>query len=74
MRRFIKQTLRAAGIAARDERIPRPIRWFAALGLLPIPGPIDEAILIVVAIPLAIFYSQPLREAWHRAGSAQLTH
>ena len=47
-----------------DKRIPKPLRWLAALGLLPIPGPFDEAILLIVAIPLALFYRGPLREAW----------
>jgi hypothetical protein len=55
-------------IAAVDERIPRPLRWIAALGLLPIPGPIDEAILVLVAVPLALFYRRPLADAWRRAG------
>jgi hypothetical protein len=59
--------LRAVRIAARDERIPRSLRWFAAAGLLPIPGPFDEAILILVAVPLALFYRRPLIEAWRAA-------
>lgn len=54
-------------IAATDTRIPRALRWTAALGLLPIPGPVDEAVLLVVALPLALFYRSELREAWTRA-------
>jgi hypothetical protein len=61
--------LRALRIAARDERIPRPLRWIAALGLLPIPGPFDEAILLLVAVPLGLFYRRPLIEAWRAARS-----
>jgi hypothetical protein len=67
--RFFKQTIRAARIAATDQRIPRPLRWFGALGLLPIPGPVDEVVLLIAAIPLATFYRHPLREAWQRAGT-----
>ena len=26
--------------------MPKPLRWFAALGLAPIPGPFDEALWI----------------------------
>ena len=64
---FLRRTVRATRIVATDERIPRPLRWLAALGLLPIPGPFDEAILLLVAVPLALFYRRPLAEAWRRA-------
>ena len=64
---FIKRTVRAVRIAATDTRIPRPLRWLAALGLAPIPGPFDEALLLIVAIPLALFYRRPMREAWQDA-------
>jgi hypothetical protein len=65
---FLRRVVRAVRIAAGDTRIPRPLRWVAALGLLPIPGPFDEAVLVLVAIPLALFYRRPLAEAWRRAG------
>jgi hypothetical protein len=69
---FLKRTIRAVRLAATDRRIPRPLRWLAALGLAPIPGPFDEALLLIVAVPLALFYREPLAEAWRRAalGSA----
>jgi hypothetical protein len=41
----------------------------AGLGLAPIPGPFDEALLVIVAIPLALFYRRPLADAWKEAGS-----
>ena len=63
----VGRTVRAVRLAATDQRIPRPLR-LAALGLLPIPGPVDEAVLLLVAIPLGLFYRRPLREAWERAG------
>jgi hypothetical protein len=56
-------------IAASDARIPRPLRWLAAFGLLPIPGPVDELILLIVAVPLALFYRGPLRDAWRAAAN-----
>jgi hypothetical protein len=65
---FLRRTLRAVKIAATDSRIPRPLRWLAGLGLLPIPGPVDEIVLVLVALPLALFYRGPLREAWQQAG------
>jgi hypothetical protein len=66
---FPKPTIRAVRFAARDTRIPKSLRWLAALGLAPIPGPFDEALLLVVAIPLALFYREPLIEAWRRASA-----
>jgi hypothetical protein len=59
--------IRAVSILARDRRIPRPLRWCAALGLLPVPGPFDEAVLLLVALPLFAFYRDRLRAAWLEA-------
>jgi hypothetical protein len=64
---FLRRTIRAVRIAATDKRIPKPLRWLAALGLAPIPGPFDEALLLLVAVPLAVFYREPLADAWSRA-------
>jgi hypothetical protein len=55
------------GLVIRDQRIPRGLRWAGGLGLLPIPGPFDEAVLLAVAVPLLVFYRGPMREAWHAA-------
>ncbi len=37
------------------------------IGLLPIPGPVDEAVLLIVAVPLFVFYRPMMREAWQQA-------
>jgi len=66
---FLRRVVRAARLAAVDLRIPRPLRWLATLGLLPVPGPFDEAVLVAVAVPLALFYRAPLADAWRRAGT-----
>jgi hypothetical protein len=68
-RAFIARTIRAARLLARDRRIPKPLRWILGLSLLPIPGPFDEAVLVLVAAPLFIFYRGPMREAWRRAAN-----
>jgi hypothetical protein len=47
--------------------IPRWLRWLAGLGLLPIPGPFDEVVLLVVAGILFVFYRRQLRQAWREA-------
>jgi hypothetical protein len=64
---ILKRTVRAVRIAATDKRIPRPLRWLAALGLAPVPGPFDEALLLIVGVPLALLYREPLSDAWRRA-------
>lgn len=64
---FFQHVVRAVRIAATDRRIPRPLRWAAGVGLLPIPGPVDEVLLVVVAIPLVLFWRRPLVEAWSSA-------
>jgi hypothetical protein len=71
--RLVRPLIRAVRIAAQDRRIPRPLRWLAAFGLLPIPGPFDEAVLLIVAVPLALFYRRPLVEAWQAARTDQET-
>lgn len=67
MRGLAGRSIRAARIVVRDERVPRPLRWLAALALLPVPGPFDEAVLLLVAPLLFVFYRDPLREAWTRS-------
>lgn len=54
-------------VIARDSRVPKPLRWIAAIGLLPIPGPVDEAVLLLVAPVFLIFYREPMRDAWQQA-------
>jgi hypothetical protein len=57
-------------VLVRDDRVPRPLRWLAAIALLPIPGPIDEAVLLVVAPLLLVFHREPMRDAWRAAHRA----
>jgi hypothetical protein len=64
---FLERTARSVKIVVRHEDIPRPIRWLAAVGLLPIPGPFDEAVLLLVGLVLFVFYRPQLREAWQEA-------
>jgi hypothetical protein len=63
---------RAVKLLARDDRIPKPLRGLVAIGVLPIPGPLDEAALLLVGLILWMFYREPLREAWSQAAPATL--
>ena len=55
---------KAAKILARENRLPRWLKGLAAFAVLPIPGPVDEVVLFIVAGILAIFYRPLLKEAW----------
>jgi hypothetical protein len=65
----IRRTVRAVRILIRDGNLPRWLRGLAVLGLAPIPGPFDEAVLLIVAAILWIGYRERLRAAWRDAGS-----
>jgi hypothetical protein len=76
---FLMRVTRAVQIAGTDKRIPRPLRWLAAIGIAPIRGSFDgplllivavPALLLIVAVPLALFYRRPLVEAWSGADVA----
>jgi hypothetical protein len=66
----MRRLLRAVRLLARDDRLPRWLRGIAALGIAPIPGPFDEAVLLVVAAILWLGYRDRLGEAWRRAADA----
>jgi hypothetical protein len=70
--RAARKAIRSVRILARDGRIPRPLRWLVVIGLLPIPGPFDETVLLVVAVLLFSFYRDSMREAWRDADDAYL--
>jgi hypothetical protein len=61
---YAVRTMRAVKALARDGRIPRPLRGLAGLGVLPMPGPFDEAIPLFVAALLFAFYRDSMRDAW----------
>ena len=63
----LRRMLRAVRLLARDNRLPRWLRGLAAVGVAPIPGPFDEAVLLVVAAILWIGYRERLRSAWRDA-------
>jgi hypothetical protein len=64
---FFRRTVRAVRLLARDGSLPRWLRALAAIGLAPIPGPFDEAVLLIVAAILWLGYRERLRIAWRDA-------
>ena len=40
------------------------------IGLLPIPGPLDEVVLLLAAAALWLFWRDLLVEAWHDSDTA----
>lgn len=40
------------------------------LGCLPVPGPLDEVVLVLAAVPLLLFYRRPMADAWRQAGDS----
>jgi hypothetical protein len=73
VRVFIGRAIRAVKIVVRDGRIPRPWRWGGAFGLLPVPGPFDEIVLLAVGGVLWLFHRDQLAEAWRKAGERHQT-
>jgi glycogen debranching enzyme len=59
-----RHLIRAVQILVADGRIPKPLRGLAAVGVLPIPGPVDEVVLLIAGVLLWAFYRDCLREAW----------
>jgi hypothetical protein len=68
----LKALLRTLKALARDPRIPRPIRWLLVFGLLPIPGPLDEAVLLVAFGLIAVFCRPIYREIKAKAAEPNL--
>ncbi len=63
----VRRIARAVRLLARDGKLPRWLRGLAAIGLAPIPGPVDEIVLLIVAAILWLGYREQLRAAWRTA-------
>jgi hypothetical protein len=64
---FARRAVRAVRLLAKDGGLPRWLRVLAAIGVAPIPGPFDEAVLLIVAAILWLGYRERLRIAWRDA-------
>jgi hypothetical protein len=66
----LSRALRAVRLLARDGKLPRWLRALAAVGIAPLPGPVDEAVLLAVAAILWLGYRDRLRAAWRDAADS----
>jgi hypothetical protein len=66
----LRRIARAVRLVLRDGGLPRWLRGLAAVGVAPIPGPIDEIALLLVAAILWLGYRDRLLAAWREAASA----
>jgi hypothetical protein len=57
----MKVYLGVAGRLVKEPHLPRPLRALLVFALLPIPGPIDEAALLLATITIALFYRPRFR-------------
>jgi hypothetical protein len=68
--RFFRHCFAAVRLLMRDGGLPRWLRALAAVGLAPIPGPFDEAVLLVVAAILWLGYRDRLLAAWRDSAAS----
>jgi len=59
-RALLRRVYRTLRRLAGDPRLPRPVRWLLVIGLLPIPGPVDEVVLVLAALLLLCYRRQVL--------------
>jgi hypothetical protein len=60
----MKRHLRVARKLATDPEIPRWLRWLLVFGLLPIPGPVDDLVVLFVAVVLVTCYRDRIRHQY----------
>ena len=67
MNAWMGRLLRMARALVSDKRVPRGVRPAIALSLLPWPGPLDEALLVVALVVLAVMRPGVIGELWREA-------
>jgi len=54
-------------LLARDPRIPGPVRALIVIGLLPVPGPFDEVVLVGSLALLLVIRPGLIRALWRES-------
>jgi hypothetical protein len=65
----VRRLLRLLKLLARDPRVPRPVRGLILIGLLPVPGPLDEAVLIGAVAVLLLVRPGLLQTLWRESAA-----
>ena len=60
--------MRTAKATVKDPTIPRWVRWCLIIGLLPIPGPLDELAAGVAIIFVLVRHRECWNEHWRVQG------
>ena len=63
----LKRLLELAKLLARDPRIPRPVRALIVIGLLTVPGPFDEVVLVGSLVLLLVIRPGLFRALWRES-------
>jgi hypothetical protein len=63
----LERLLEVVKLLARDPRIPRPVRALIIVGLLPIPGPFDEVVLVGSVVLLLVIRPGLIRALWRES-------
>jgi hypothetical protein len=57
----LKRAMRLGKALATDRRLPRYLRVMLAFGLLPIPGPIDDGVLVIAGLIVLVRHRSTFR-------------
>lgn len=60
-RSHTKRAIRIGRALATDKRLPRYLRVLLAFGLLPIPGPVDDVILVIAGVLVIVRHRATFR-------------
>lgn len=63
--KVLRHLVRTGKFLIKSEELPRWLKWAALFAALPIIGPLDELVGIVVLLVLLIFYRGLVKQAWH---------